>query len=468
MTPSPCRREKEADEDERAIDESNANAGICRERSPELPSGLFSWIAPFSKVPDTYALQRQSLDAYLFLRFLKMTVVICFVGAIITWPVLFPVNATGHGPKKQLDILSMSNVDTSTKSGKYRYFAHCFIGWIFFGFVLLLITRETIYYVNLRQAFLLSPTYANRISSRTVLFTGVPQSYLDEAKLRKMFGDVVSRVWITADTEKLDELVEKRDDAAYKLEGGEVKLIKMVHKARVKAGASSSETEPLPDAESGSIADRWIPKKKWPTHRLGKFGLYGKKVNTIEWGREQLETLIPQVDAAQQEYLNGETKKTGGVFIEFFTVAEAQSAYQSTAHHQALHMCPRYIGITPNEVVWPALKISWWQRVVRRIVVIGFITALIVFWAIPVAVVGAISNVSYLETVSWLTWLKKIPNVIMGVVTGLLPSVALSILMSLVPIIMRCKLPILHFLYTLCLLSSLANSRRTSLCQESR
>lgn len=100
---------------------------------------------------------------------------------------------------------------------------------------------------------------------------------------------------------------------------------------------------------------------------------------------------------------------------------------------------PRYIGVNPNEIIWKSLKISWWQRVVRKIGVNAFITALIVFWAIPVAAVGLISNVTYLESYSWLNWLTKIPTVIMGVVTGLLPSVALSILMSLVPIIMRRK-----------------------------
>jgi hypothetical protein len=100
---------------------------------------------------------------------------------------------------------------------------------------------------------------------------------------------------------------------------------------------------------------------------------------------------------------------------------------------------PKYIGVNPNEVVWKSLKISWWQRVVRRIAVLGFITALVVFWAIPVAAVGLISNVAYLENFSWLHWLTKIPTVIMGVIQGLLPAVALSILMSLVPVIMRRK-----------------------------
>jgi calcium permeable stress-gated cation channel len=103
---------------------------------------------------------------------------------------------------------------------------------------------------------------------------------------------------------------------------------------------------------------------------------------------------------------------------------------------------PKYIGVTPNEVVWKSLKISWSQRVIRRIGVVGFITALVVFWAIPVAFVGLISNISYLESYSWLHWLTKIPTVIMGVVQGLLPAVLLSILMSLVPVVMRRKYPI--------------------------
>jgi hypothetical protein len=394
-------------------------------------------------MPDTYVLQHQSLDAYLFLRFLRMTVVIMFVGACITWPVLFPVNITGGAGKTQLDKLSMANINKSG-NGQYRYYAHCFCGWLFFGFVMLLVTRESIYYINLRQAFLMSPVYANRISARTVLFTSVPKAYLNEAKLRQVFGSAVRSIWITQDTTKVDELVKERDKTAQLLEGGEVKLIKLANGERLKAikkGAGNDEQplEAQADAESGSLAARWVPQKKRPTHKLGKFGLYGKKVDTIDWCRTRLETLIPETEAAQAAYLAGETQQVGGVFIEFARQSDAQAAFQSLSHHQALHMSPRYIGINPNEIVWKSLKISWWQRVVRRIAVLAFITALIVFWAIPVAFVGFISNITYLETYTWLHWLTKIPTVIMGVITGLLPAVMLSVLMSLVPIVMRCK-----------------------------
>jgi len=410
------------------------------ERSSPLPSGWFNWIGPFWKIPDVYALQHQSLDAYLFLRFLRMTVVIMFVGSCITWPILFPIYITGGNGGEQLDMLSMSNVNKKNPSG-YRYFATCIVGWIFFGFVLLLVTRETIFYINLRQAFLLSPIYGNRISSRTVLFTSVPKAYLDEARLRKVFGDSVRNIWLTADTKKVDELVEERDKVAQKLEGAEVKLIKLANGERLKAmkkGAHNDE-EPLGDrdAESGSIAARWVPTKKRPTHKIGKFGLLGQKVDTIDWSRTRLQKLIPEVEAAQASYLKGETEKVGGVFIEFARQSDAQAAFQTLSHHQALHMSPRYIGINPSEINWKAQKISWWQLRLRTIAVTGFITALIVFWAIPVAFVGLISNISYLMTYSWLAWLNKIPSQILGVISGLLPAVMLSILMSLVPVIMR-------------------------------
>jgi hypothetical protein len=271
-----------------------------------------------------------------------MTVVIMFVGACITWPVLFPVNATGGGIGGQLNMLSMSHIDKDKTGGKYRYFAHCFCGWLFFGFVLALVTRESIFYINLRQAFLLSPIYANRISSRTVLFTSVPKAYLDEARLRKVFGDAVRRVWITADTTKVDELVDERDKVAYRLEAAEVKLIKLANGERLKAikqSGAAEEDEPAGqgDAESGAIAARWVPNRKRPQHRLGKFGLYGQKVDTINWCRTRLETLIPETDAAQASYRNGETDKIGGVFIEFAHQSDAQAAFQTLSHHQALH-----------------------------------------------------------------------------------------------------------------------------------
>jgi calcium permeable stress-gated cation channel len=105
--------------------------GILRpsERTPESSKGLIDWVWAMYKLPDTYVLQHHSLDAYLVLRYLKLITVICFVGCLITWPILFPVNATGGGGKQQLDMLSFSNIALPFS----RFYAHTFVSWIFIG-----------------------------------------------------------------------------------------------------------------------------------------------------------------------------------------------------------------------------------------------------------------------------------------------------------------------------------------------
>lgn len=99
------------------------------ERTPKSPTGLIDWIKSMYRIPDTYVLQHHSMDAYLLLRFLKLISMICLVGSLITMPVLWPVNATGGGPGEQFDMLSILNIENT----KARYYAHCFISWIFVG-----------------------------------------------------------------------------------------------------------------------------------------------------------------------------------------------------------------------------------------------------------------------------------------------------------------------------------------------
>ena len=306
-----------------------------------------------------------------------------------------------------------------------------------------MITREHIYYINLRQAYLLSPLYSDRISSRTVLFASVPDAFLDPRKIRAMYGNKVKNLWIASDCKKAEDLVKERDKIAYKLEAAEVKLIKLANTNRIKAvkkGGASHEEEALgqhdANGESGSAAARYVPAKKRPTHRLKP--LIGKKVDTINWCRSELERLIPEVEAEQAIHRSGEAKFINSIFVEFYTQADAQAAYQSIAHHQPLHMAPRFIGVNPEEVIWQNLRINWWERIIRNIVTIGFVCVLVLFWAIPVAAVGSISNINALtDRVKFLRFINNAPPVILGLITGLLPTILLAVLMALLPIILR-------------------------------
>lgn len=203
-----------------------------------------------------------------------------------------------------------------------------------------MVTRELLYYINLRQAYLLSPLYASRISSRTVLFTSVPTAYADEAKMRRMFGKKLKNVWITSDTKALSDLVDQRTKTAMKLEAAETKLIRLANDARLKTakkGGSFEEqsvdnTEAGEEDLSGSVASKYVPAKKRPTHRL-KF-LIGKKVDTINWSRQEIERLQPLIDQDQRSHKAGEAKSLHAAIVEFYEQTEAQAAFQMVAHHQ--------------------------------------------------------------------------------------------------------------------------------------
>jgi hypothetical protein len=184
---------------------------------------------------------------------------------------------------------------------------------------------------------------------------------------------------------------------------------------------------------------KWINPKKRPTHKL-KF-LIGKKVDTIEYGRSHLAELLPKITQEQDKHWNGEGDLVGGVFLEFTTQRQAQDAWQMMQNKKTKpnsKLQARQLGVVPQEVVWGNLRIKPAEHLVRWVAATGIISAMIIFFAIPVAIVGIISNISYLTAqFTWLQWINSIPKVILGLVTGLLPTVMLAVLMSLVPVFCR-------------------------------
>ena len=77
-----------------------------KNRTPASSSTGTGWFHDFRKLPSRFVLTHSSLDAYLYLRFLKFTIAICFLGSCLVLPVLIPVNATAGGNASQLDRIS--------------------------------------------------------------------------------------------------------------------------------------------------------------------------------------------------------------------------------------------------------------------------------------------------------------------------------------------------------------------------
>jgi hypothetical protein len=242
---------------------------------------------------------------------------------------------------------------------------------------MIIIARESFYTVNLRQAYRRSPWGASRLSSRTILFTSVP-SDIGQNALFDMFPGVI-HAWVASNCKELTDMVEDRDDTALKLEAAEVQLSRDANFNRMKVAKGKKGYQG--SEEDGS---RWLNPKDRPTHKL-KF-LIGKKVDTIEYGRQHLAEVIPKIQAEQDKHWNGDAPLVGAVFLEFDTQRSAQDAWQMMQDRKTKpnpKMQARQLGVLPQEVVWNNLRIGVAEHWLRWLVATAFITVMIVFFAVP-------------------------------------------------------------------------------------
>lgn len=369
------------------------------------------------EVHDSDILKLHSLDAFLYLRFLKTLAIIAFVGTCITWPILFPVNATGGGGQSQLDILSFSNVDNPN-----RYYAHALVACVYQGFIVYVITRERKFFIGLRQAYYLSPLHALRLSSRTVMFLSLPKDQCTSAQVKEKFSHAL-KVWMVPNCEDLQDLVDDRNKEWQRLEKAQLQMMQNVHKNASK-GKLDNEN-PLRGVDE-------------PTHRTKP--LIGKKVKTITYSRSALTRMNQEIKTAQKELFDGKGEVLSATFVEFDNQLEAQKAIQFAVSSKRTEWNPRHIGVQPDEIIWKNLGTSCKSRKIKMFAATVIISLIILFWTIPVAFIGVLTNINYLtRQVSFLSFIDNIPSVILGVVTGLLPTVLLAVLMALVPIFCRCK-----------------------------
>lgn len=238
-----------------------------------------------------------------------------------------------------------------------------------------IIAKETIYYINLRQAYLTTPRNAARISTRVVLFRDVPENYRDKVWIS---GDLagVKRIWVATDCTELDTLVGTMNDYAMKLEDAEIKMSTIATKKYLKGEKHFNE-----DPERlGTTTGQWVATKERPSKRINP-PIIGRKVDAIEYYRDQLKNVIPQVQDLQRRQANETTKLLPALFVEFETQRAAQAAYSAPFWDQPSNIAPSCIGISsPDEVVWENLAIGKTERLIRTVVANTVIIVLILFW----------------------------------------------------------------------------------------
>ncbi|KAG5732300.1 hypothetical protein E4T56_gene11425 [Termitomyces sp. T112] len=442
-----------------------------------LGRSLFLWPIGVFKADYRDIIRTNGLDAYFFVRFLRMMTKILLPIWFFSWVILMPVNSvnTFVGNDDGLDRFTFGNIEPTKQK---RYAAHLILVYFFTAWILYNIRREMKSFVLKRQQFLVSPAYAKTTQANTLLVTGIPTKYLSTEALYNTFNDLpggVKKVWINRNLKELPDIYDRRLAACNKLESAETSLLKTAANLRLAAIKKAKKSGNVADLEAAQSLDVVsVPRDQRPQHRLGWIPFVGEKVDTIEWCRSEIRICTELLaegrsiiendglgvrdrsdDPIDKDSIEGDTdeerrkgqKKREGLksyppinsaFITFNNQIAAHLAKQSLTHHEPYRMSGKYIEVAPEDVIWSNLSLNPYERKIRIALSWAATAALIIFWAIPVAFVGIVSNVYGLcARTSWLAWLCKLPKVVVGIIAGILPPVLLAVLMMLLPIVLR-------------------------------
>ncbi|KAJ7072039.1 DUF221 family protein [Mycena amicta] len=421
-------------------------------RAQKLPDGVWRWLPALLVEDPKDIIAKNGLDAYMVLRFIRLLIIIFATFTFATFAVIVPVDIVGV-PKGNdpLGRISWSNIVND--DDQKRFAAHIIMAYLLTFFVIYLIRRELLHFLEMRHEFLVSKSHSRLAQAKTVLITSVPAELGNEHDLRLFASFVpggIDRVWLYRDTKALNKLFNKRQSACDKLEKAESKVLKhATGEWRIKELAYRKLLNKKNDEERGDVApelelpaepsrelfDELVPEKVRSTHRIGFLGLFGRKVDTIAWCTQEIARLNGEIETARQHIVKG--KFLGSVFIRCNLQLGAHVLAQCVSHHQPLAMSEKWMETSPKDVVWDnlddgALEMTW-RYAVSWLATFGLIIA----YGFPVVFVGTLSNIDDLcNKVHWLRWACTAPNPVPGIIQGIIPPALLAILFALLPIIL--------------------------------
>jgi hypothetical protein len=410
-----------------------------RHRSP--PPFEESWWKATLAVTDEETLKCVGLDSYMFLRFLRLGARISALGVLLS-VVLLPVYATGNArgaATEQFNLLTLARVE----AGSNRIWASAIAWWIFcLGIGHEFWNEWQLYKVN-RYVFLkVGDVDMPKEFRYAIQVEQVPQVLQSEEALAQYFerlfpGNVKdTTIFLKADT--LQKLIAERQVNITKLEGAIAFTMAKPDKPRPQVA---------PDAKMGCIG--------------------GTKVDAIKHYEKEIERLNKEIDQERIKFLGqADTEKAECSIVASSTVANAATSedvevlssihsdkttlelisttstaivtFTSLRAKQASIQCeltgdPDSMIVKaapdPNGILWNNVTVSLPQQTVFQAQAALLWIAGVLFWAVPVSFVTSIANLnSILEAVGLN---QADPTVFWyGLVSGLLPVIALAILMA--------------------------------------
>ncbi|AQK86109.1 CSC1-like protein [Zea mays] len=371
---------------------------------------FLNWMPAALKMPEPELIEHAGLDSAVYVRIYLLGLKIFVPIALLAFAVLVPVNWTSGTLENekglsydQIDKLSISNLGKGSK----RFWAHIAMSYVFTFWTFFVLYHEYKVVTTMRLRFLANQN--RRPDQYTVLVRNVPPDPDESVSehVEHFFAvnhrDHYLSHQIVYNANHLSGLVEKK-------KGLQNWLIYYENKHAKN------------------------PAKR-PKIKTGLWGLWGQRVDAIEYYQKEIEDLCKQEDEERQKVVNDPNYIMPAAFVSFKTqwgaAVCAQTQQTSNPTVWLTEWAPE-----PRDVFWANLAIPFVELSVRRLIVAVAFFFLTFFFMIPIAIVQSLANLD--DIVKVLPFLKPIieRNSLKSVIQGFLPGIILKIFLILLPTIL--------------------------------
>ncbi|XP_020571577.1 CSC1-like protein At1g32090 isoform X2 [Phalaenopsis equestris] len=372
---------------------------------------FLSWMPEALKMSQTEVIQHAGLDSAIYLRIYILGLKVFVPLTIAALLVIIPVNVSSetlHDLKKDvlfsdIDKLSISNV----KPGSERFWVHLSMAYIFTLWTSYMLYTEYDNVAFMRLHFLASQH--RRVEQFTVVVRNVPQ----------ISGHSIA--------ESVDHFFRKNHPDHY-----------LSHQAVYNANKFAKLVR-----QKGRLQN-WLdyyqlkfernPDKR-PTRKIGFLGLYGHRVDSIDYYRRRINALDRRIASEHQKIFKDPKAILPVAFVTFGSRWGAAVCAQTQQSKNPTLWLTEWAP-EPRDVYWKNLAIPFVSLSIRRLIITIAVFSLVFFYMIPITFVQSLANLEGLEKVA--PFLRPVIELtlIKSFLQGFLPGLALKIFLYILPTIL--------------------------------
>lgn len=372
---------------------------------------FLNWMPQAMKMKEHEIIEHAGLDSAVFLRIYILGLKIFGPVTLVALVFLVPVNVSGGTLfflKKDLvvsdiDKLSISNIQPKS----LKFFAHISMMYTFTFWICYMLYKEYDKVASMRLKFMASKH--RRAEQYTVLARNVPHvsglsvSESVENFFKKNHPDHYLCHQVVYDANKFARLVRRRHRLQNWLDYNQLKF----------------ERHP----------------EKRPTLNTGFLGLWGKKVDSIDYYRHQIEEFDKKLSMERQKVLKDAKCIMPAAFVSFNTRWGAAVCAQTHQSKNPTLWLTKWAP-EPRDVYWKNLAIPFVSLSIRKLVISVSVFALVFFYMIPIAFVQSLANLDGLEKVA--PFLRPVIELkfVKSFLQGFLPGFALKFFLYILPTVL--------------------------------